>query len=232
MILAIFFASLPVAVAAEQKTLQMSLTKSTAFEDPYTVEFELSVLNSGMHKGLLQSDGGVTYDYVYLKEYNMDNSPADDPYLTVYFSVNKTGTYDFMIELMAHPGEKKRTGLFQIDDGEKYYVSTVHGERNLVTEYYTGMSAQLTQGTHTMTVYLGEDFNDNTVKSVFLDRFSYVLHEDQVPPPEDGEQGGGNPPPEDDEKEDLTPASGCKNISSILGLLPVLGLVFLALKRK
>ncbi len=64
--------------------------------------------------------------------------------------MDSDGRYDFCIELMAFKSTLPRTSLVQIDDGAKYYIRSEHGERHLVTEYYTGLSAELKAGKHPM----------------------------------------------------------------------------------
>ncbi len=136
--------------------------------------------DSGIHENSFTSADGLTaFEYVYLKAYNGEDKSAaiapEDARLVVEFEIDEPGKYDFLIEVMAYETYVPRTGLVQIDDGEKFYVSATHNTNHEVQEYFTGLSADLSVGTHTVTIYLAPDFDDSTVKSLFFDNFYYML---------------------------------------------------------
>ncbi len=156
----------------------------------------------GVHENtLVSADGLTSFEYVYLKAYEGEDKatafPKEEACIYVDFEIEQAGVYNFLIELMAHATDIPRTGLLQIDDGPKYYISSIHGEHHEVWEYFTGMSAYLSMGEHRMTVYLGPDFDDSTVKSLFFDNFYYLLDPDaEIPEAPDA-------PPMWDENKDI-----------------------------
>ncbi len=111
--------------------------------------------------------------YVYLK------APNDVPgTITKTFTVDTDGTYDFSICLMSYlyegqDAQPPRTGLVQIDDGEKYYIGAVH-TTHMEDEWYTGITENLTAGEHTITLYLASDFDNSAVKSCYFKSFAYI----------------------------------------------------------
>ncbi len=137
----------------------------------------------GLHENAFTSADGLTsFEYVYLKAYEGEDKstafPKEEAYILTEFDVPETGVYDFLIEVMAFETAIPRTGLIQIDDGEKFYLSATHGTNHETFEYFSGLSAYLTKGEHTITIYLAPDFDDSTVKSLFFDNFYYLLDED------------------------------------------------------
>ncbi len=167
-------------------SLEMTLEKPALFEDAEIEEFEWYLDACGLHENVIEDwENNIFYEYVYLKSYEPDNTPVDESYCIYEFEIEKAGVYDFLIEIMAYETTIARTALVQIDEGEKYYIHSIHGTRHLVTEYYTGLSANLDEGKHTMTIYLGDDFDDLTVKSLFFDNFSYIRVADEEGNPVD-----------------------------------------------
>ncbi len=112
-------------------------------------------------------------DYVYLKA--PDGMPAS---VTVTFYADTEGEYQFAVCLMSYlyddgRAQPPRTGLVQVDDGDKYYIGANH-TTHLQDEWYVGMTEYLTEGEHTFTIYLASDFDDSTVKSAYFKSFSYI----------------------------------------------------------
>ncbi len=137
----------------------------------------------GIHENSFTSADGLTvFEYVYMKAYEGEDKstafPKEEAYIVCDFEVQEDGVYDFLIEVMAFETYIPRTGLVQIDNGEKFYVNSTHGTNHETWEYFSGLSAYLPAGDHTLTIYLGPDFDDSTVKSLFFDNFYYLLNED------------------------------------------------------
>ncbi len=159
-----------------------------AFEDAEFFDFYWydDTVGQGVHSNFFNSADGLTaFEYVYLKAYEGEDKetafPAEEAFISVPFEIEEAGTYDFLIEIMAFETYIPRTGLLQIDDGEKYYLSATHNTNHETWEYFSGMSADLTVGEHTMNVYLAPDFDDSSVKSLFFDNFYYMLREGSGP---------------------------------------------------
>ncbi len=150
--------------AEEPNRVEQTFTKPESFENVTYVEFESSTDNAGMRTGTQ-----VGYDYIFLKK------DVASPYANVKFNVAEAGTYEFIIELMAWKGEIPRTSIVQVDNGAKYYIKSIYGDKNLVTEYCVGIAAELSAGEHTMTVYLADDFDDTNVKSLYFDKFGFMI---------------------------------------------------------
>ncbi|MEA4833314.1 hypothetical protein SDC9_76361 [bioreactor metagenome] len=205
------------ASAAGEKALTMSLEKPAGYESATSVECENFVDAAGNYTG--HQDQGP-YDYVYLKK------EADNPHATIKFSVTEDGTYDFLVEIMAYTTAIPRTGLVQIDSGEKFYIGSTHGDRNLITEYYTGMSAELKAGDHTFTIYLADDFDNTTVKSLFFDKFNFVKKAD-APKEEPIEE------PKEEPKDDTTAPSTGDNtvVFALTGIAALISVVVITKKK-
>ncbi len=222
------------------------------FLDAEFVEFEDYDDAAGEYFNALDLDDGSWFDYVYLK------MEADLPFITVPFIVDTTGTYEFLIDIMAYETYIPRTGLLQIDNGEKVYCKVQHDDHHLVHEYFTGFTAELTAGIHTMTIYLADDFDNTTVKSIFFDRFYFIRRGDAegLPPdtlPETTEEPTEAPtePPTEAPTEtpteaptsapaatapiDDTPTNegGCAStMGGMSGLCLLIGAVFVGLKKR
>ncbi len=156
----------------------------------------------GLHENFFTSADGLTaFEYVYMKAYEGEDKstafPAEEAYISVDFEVEEAGTYDFLIEVMAFETYIPRTGLIQIDDGEKYYLSATHNTNHETFEYFSGLSAYLTLGEHRITIYLAPDFDDASVKSLFFDNFYFMLREGGDAPdlPVETEPEDPNAPP-------------------------------------
>ncbi len=182
LIVMLLLPSLLLCVSADNvyETLKMETELPEKFAATDNIEYLIDYANGeGVLTNSIQDYGlSAFYEYVYLKQYNEgpngEQIPVDESYCIYEFEVAEEGTYEFLIEIMAYEGQKPRTGLVQIDDGPKYYINSVHGDRHLISEYYTGLTAKLDAGEHTFTIYLGDDFNDDTVKSLFFHTFSYL----------------------------------------------------------
>ncbi len=154
--------------------LVQHLTKPAEFawDKATTVECEVDGYTSAgaTYKKLTNETTGYTFGYIFMKQ------TVAQPYIKVPFTVAEDGTYTFVFELMAYDSTVPRTGLIQVDDGaECYYIYTEHGnDRHLTTEYYTGITVELTAGEHFIYLYLAEDFNNSTIKSVYFDKFSFA----------------------------------------------------------
>ncbi len=91
-------ALLPAAAAGDgayDTVFSLHLDYPEGFEDAEYVEFEDYIDAAGHYDGFIQ-EGGAYYRYVYLKQ------ESDTPHLTVPFEVDRAGTYDFLLELMAY----------------------------------------------------------------------------------------------------------------------------------
>ncbi len=165
--------ALPTAADGEKELTHVT-EKPAEFLDAEFVEFEDYDDAAGEYFNSIDLEDGYWFDYVYLK------MEADLPFLTVPFIVDTAGNYEFLIEIMAYETYIPRTALLQVDDGEKVYCRVQHDEHHLVPEYFTGFTADLNAGIHSMTIYLGDDFDDVTVKSIFFDRFYFIRRGDAI----------------------------------------------------
>lgn len=94
----------------------------------------------------------------------------DYPRASIKFTVEEAGTYEILVvTALKNRPTAISTGLVQVDNGQKYYLSSpckgVDGE----PEYFVGVTAELTAGEHDFHMYLAEDFNDGDVKSIYFD---------------------------------------------------------------
>jgi len=105
--------------------------------------------------------------YVYLKEKNLGD-------FTVTFKVDKEGIYNFGFELMGWKKSVLRTTNVKIDDAEWVRIAYDYDDTTEnVDHFWSGLSAALTAGEHTLTLSLTSDFDDSTVKSLYFDNFFY-----------------------------------------------------------
>ncbi len=105
--------------------------------------------------------------YVYLKEKNLGD-------FTVTFKVDKDGIYNFGFELMGWKKSVLRTTNVKIDDAEWVRIAYDYDDTTEnVDHFWSGLSAALTAGEHTLTLSLTSDFDDSTVKSLYFDNFFY-----------------------------------------------------------
>ncbi len=147
--------------------LEMTLDMPAQFADAakYEVETVAYKLN-GSSTSTVGSCG-----VVYIKKSH------DYPGTSFKFTVDADGTYEVLIAI----GGKDRTsagacatGLVQVDNGQKYYLNSPCQNADGTSEYFVGMTVELTAGEHDFHMYLAEDFNDASVKSIYFDYISFV----------------------------------------------------------
>ncbi|MCL2518362.1 MAG: hypothetical protein FWF15_07355 [Oscillospiraceae bacterium] len=149
-------------------TTTMTLDLPAVYANVTPIEIETFVDAAGQTTSTIEP-----FTYVYMKPYDVDF-----PYIYIPFSAPSDGIYDFCIAVMSNAGDIPRTGLAQIDDSAKVYMYTLHGERGQIPEYFVGISAALSAGDHMLRLYLGEDFDDTAIKSLFFDKFYFVKTSD------------------------------------------------------
>lgn len=111
------------------------------------------------------------FDYIYLKADDLGD-------FTVTFSVPEDGLYEFGFMLMAWNKSVLRATNFAIDDAEPVRIAYDYvDEDQFKSHYWYGVSAILTAGEHTLSLSLPEDFDDSTVKTVYMERFFYTKGE-------------------------------------------------------
>lgn len=192
--LAFAAALLTLAIPASALTLQSSTVSSSfdtvpaGFENAEFIEFskdfEEGVTNA--FSRTMENFGS----YVYLKE----NGLGD---YSVTFSVAEDGTYDFALCLMGWSKSVLRSTDVCIDDSEKVYIAYDYAdEDHLREQYWTGISADLRAGEHTITLSLASDFDDSTVKSLYFHSFAFVKT-----------SGASTPAAADEKPADTTPAA-------------------------
>lgn len=170
--LAFAAALLTLAIPASALTLQSSTVSSSfdtvpaGFENAefidFSKDFEEGVTNA--FSRTMENFGS----YVYLKE----NGLGD---YSVTFSVAEDGIYDFALCLMGWSKSVLRSTDVCIDDSEKVYIAYDYAdEDHLREQYWTGISADLCAGEHTITLSLASDFDDSTVKSLYFHSFAFV----------------------------------------------------------
>lgn len=108
------------------------------------------------------------FDYVFLK-----NDGKGD--FTVTFTAATTGDYLFGVSMMGWSKSVTRKTRFRVDDSEWITLSRDYTDANQMQKDYSyGYKARLTKGAHTVTLSLTEDFDDNTVKSLYMQEFFFV----------------------------------------------------------
>ncbi len=105
--------------------------------------------------------------------------------IAVPFTVPVAGTYDFLLVLpaFASGNTASRKGSFQIDNGEIVAHTVDFAGKNDVDLYFTGLSAELSAGEHTLTLHAPADFDGNTVKSLYFNKFYFVKRTTTTPTP-------------------------------------------------
>ena len=105
--------------------------------------------------------------YIFLKEKGLGD-------FTMTFQVDKDGIYNFGFELMGWKKSVLRTTNVKIDDAEWVRIGYDYEDTTEnVDHFWSGLSAALTAGEHTLTLSLTSDFDDSTVKSLYFDNFFY-----------------------------------------------------------
>ena len=133
--------------------------------DATVVEFEDSYVEGATNA---KSGDQAGFNYVYLKDSGLGD-------YTVEFTVDKDGVYNIGFKLMAWSKSVLRTTNVKVDDAEWVYVAYDYNDEDQFSDHYwTGLSAELTKGTHTFTLSLASDFDDSNVKSLYFDNFFYA----------------------------------------------------------
>ena len=105
--------------------------------------------------------------YVFLK----DNGKGD---FILTFKVDKDGIYNFGFELMGWKKSVLRTTNVKIDDADWVRIAYDYEDTpENVDHFWSGLSAALTAGEHTIALSLTEDFDNSNVKSLYFDNFFY-----------------------------------------------------------
>ncbi len=135
------------------------------------VEFE--EFNEGTTDANTGDSGG--FAYVFLKQKGLGD-------FSVPFKVEKSGTYNIGMRLMAWAKSVPRSTEFKIDDSEWIYLCYDYVDENQYSDQYvTGMTMYLEAGDHTVTLSLADDFDDSTVKSLYFDSFLYAFASEDKP---------------------------------------------------
>ena len=91
---------------------------------------------------------GSSFNYVYLKADDLGD-------FTVEFSVKEDGLYNIGFKLMAWSKSVLRSTNVKIDDSEWIYIGYDYNDEDQYSEqYWTGLTMNLTKGTHTCTLSL------------------------------------------------------------------------------
>lgn len=118
------------------------------------------------------ADGIYPSGYVFLKAKGLGN-------FEVPFDVEESGTYNIGFVLMAWKKSVPRSTTFAIDGSEAIYVCYDYADEDQYSEQFlTGPTMYLEKGEHTLTLALGDDFDDTNVKSLYFDKFIYALAPD------------------------------------------------------
>ena len=105
---------------------------------------------------------GSSFNYVYLKADDLGD-------FTVEFSVKEDGLYNIGFKLMAWSKSVLRSTNVKIDDSEWIYIGYDYNDEDQYSEHYwTGLTMNLTKGTHTCTLSLAPDFDNTNVKSLYF----------------------------------------------------------------
>ena len=105
---------------------------------------------------------GSSFNYVYLKADDLGD-------FTVEFSEKEDGLYNIGFKLMAWSKSVLRSTNVKIDDSEWIYIGYDYNDEDQYSEqYWTGLTMNLTKGTHTCTLSLAPDFDNTNVKSLYF----------------------------------------------------------------
>ena len=105
---------------------------------------------------------GSSFNCVYLKADDLGD-------FTVEFSVKEDGLYNIGFKLMAWSKSVLRSTNVKIDDSEWIYIGYDYNDEDQYSEqYWTGLTMNLTKGTHTCTLSLAPDFDNTNVKSLYF----------------------------------------------------------------
>lgn len=110
------------------------------------------------------------FDYYYLK------GDYQSAYMRFPFEVDRDGTYEICIGLMAIRSSVPRSAELSINGESRYYIESNYGEvpdGELHEEYVPGITAYLRKGKNVLTIYLGSTFDNVNMKSLFFDKFFF-----------------------------------------------------------
>jgi|GEM_PF-1982346 len=114
------------------------------------------------------ADGIYPSGYVFLKAKGLGN-------FEVPFDVKESGNYHIGFVLMAWKKSVPRSTTFSVDGAEPIYVCYDYADEDQYSEQFlTGPTMYLEKGEHTLTLALGEDFDDTNVKSLYFDKLIYA----------------------------------------------------------
>ncbi|MBQ8510774.1 MAG: hypothetical protein IJ493_12795 [Clostridia bacterium] len=159
--------------AADMGEGKVSTTLPEGFDKTAAViEGESYTEGNGDNVQTVKAADGSEIKYVYLKA-----SSNDQPAVAKYtFSVDKHGKYSFAFALRTKSGSSYRDGKVVVDGSSSFYVARTDSTANNTIEYVVGYNAvELKPGEHTIELYLGDDFDDSTVKSIHLDKILVKL---------------------------------------------------------
>ena len=133
------------------------------------VELELwDMGDTNANSSATGADGIYPSGYVFLKAKGLGN-------FEVPFDVKESGNYNIGFVLMAWKKSVPRSTTFAIDGSEPIYVCYDYADENQYSEQFlTGPTMYLEKGEHTLTLALGDDFDDTNVKSLYFDKFIYA----------------------------------------------------------
>ena len=145
------------------------------------VELELwDMGDTNANSSATGADGIYPSGYVFLKAKGLGN-------FEVPFDVKESGNYNIGFVLMAWKKSVPRSTTFAIDGSEPIYVCYDYADENQYSEQFlTGPTMYLEKGEHTLTLALGDDFDDTNVKSLYFDKFIYAPAGDAAAAPAAG----------------------------------------------
>ncbi|MCI8388834.1 MAG: hypothetical protein HFE63_10285 [Clostridiales bacterium] len=135
------------------------------FKDATTIKLVDSWVDGATNARHNKNDN---FDYVFLKE----DGKGD---FAVKFTVSEDAVYDFAFRLMGWSQGVPRATNVKLDDGAVYRMEATYEDANKeIDQYFYGITATLTAGEHTMTFSVPEDWDDTTIKSLYLCDILYV----------------------------------------------------------
>lgn len=156
------------ALEMENDKFESSFTLPSKYEDATHVVFADHFVEGATNARI---GSHTSYDYVYLKE----DGNGD---FTVTFTVDETALYDFGLTLMGWKKSVLRSTDVIIDDGPACYMGYEFEDADQHKDFFFfGIQAVLEAGEHTLTLSLSDDFDDSSVKSLYIVDFFYVAEE-------------------------------------------------------
>jgi hypothetical protein len=114
------------------------------------------------------ADGIYPSGYVFLKAKGLGN-------FEVPFDIEESGNYNIGFVLMAWKKSVPRSTTFSVDGAAPIYICYDYADEDQYSEQFlTGPTIYLEKGEHTLTLALGDDFDDTNVKSLYFDKFIYA----------------------------------------------------------